>query len=315
MALNQAEKEFFNKLAEEAKAIPQKPLCEMTIEEFREGAKVFQDFVGPGADIDFKDMAIPCEAGHQLKARFYQVDDQVRPLLIFFPGCGYILDLFESNHVAVSKIAKNAGCHAILIQFRLAPEYPFPAAYDDALDATKYIFKHSSYFQADTNKIIVSGFSSGGGLAAAVCHALKGSSDYKIFHQLLMDGFYDFSLSLDSYADFEKEDLLCTPEAIQYLVELCVPDVNQRRDTRWSPYWEKNFHGLPSTTMILPEYSRGRSQNEEYAKRLEGAGVSVNKIVLPGQTHNTAICRKVLTDGDDAAVVAGKALKQVIENV
>jgi len=202
------------------------------------------------------------------------------------------------------------SCSAV--QYRLALEYPFPAAYNDALEATKYMFDHADNFHADKHKIIVGGFSTGGGLAAAVCQALKKSFNYPIFHQLLFDGLYDATLSLRDYDEFDAQDLLLTRDSLKYQLAFYTPNKSQAKDMRCSPYWSDKFHGLPSSTMLLPEYSGIRSQGEAYAKKLKDAGVAINKVIIPGQTHNTPICRKVLSDGEDPAVVAGNALKKVI---
>lgn len=311
--LNLAEQKFFESLAKAMEKTPQKPISEMTIEEFRAAKDPLVKFTGPAADIQYQDIVIPCAQGHELRARYYQYDDKQRPLIIYYPGCGFVSDLFEPNHVAISKIAKTAGCHAIMVQFRLAPEHPFPAAFDDGVESTKYIFDHAKQFNANPSKIIIAGFSSGGSLTASVVQHLKQSSQYKIFHQLLIDGCYDYSFSLNSHLEFDQYDFLLSTDALQYLAKTIITGPEQLTDPRLSAYWSDEFHDLPETTMVLPECSRLRSQGEAYAEKLINAGNRVNKIIISGQTHNTMICREVMSDGDDPAVVAGEAIRKVIE--
>src|SRR3989338_4199978 len=249
MPVNHSEQAFFNQLAEEARNNPPKPLSAMSVEEVRASAKPFQLFADEAADIPFADQQLRCQAGHSLHIRVYKMDQTTRPLIIFFPGNGFMHDLFESNHVALSKIAKESGCHAVLVAFRLAPEHPFPAAVEDAIEAVQSIIARAADFNADLEKVIVGGLSSGANLAAVVCNEARKWPYIHIFHQLLIGGSYDLTRSLHSHEDYEKKDFLCNAEAIDYFLKQYCPQPRQRKQPHCSPYWEKDLSGLPPTTI------------------------------------------------------------------
>lgn len=305
MPVNQAESDFFQQVL--AVAEPDAtPVAEMTIDEFRAGSDVFLQYTGPAADITTHDRTIPCPAGHELKTRVYTYTDEAAPFIIFFPGCGFVLDLFEPNHIGLSRLCKAAKCNAALVQFRLCPETPMLDVIQDGVDAVKYITSHCEEFKTDPNRIVVGGFSSGGCLAASVCNQLRHS--HNIYHQLLLDGCYDQANTVDAFKQYDQQDLLCNADAIDYIFNTCCPDNDLKTNPLCSPYWEQDLSGLPNTTVIIPEYSGVRSHGEAYSDKLIAAGNKVNKIIIPGQTHNTFICRGIMNAGDDPAVVAGQAV-------
>lgn len=281
-----------------------------SINTLRKAVKMFSGFVDEPTNIAFKDRIITASKGHSIRLRYYSQEKTIKPLIIYFPGNAFIHDLFEENHAIISKIAYHSGCHVVMVECRLAPENPYPAPLEDALDAVNFIFEHCQQFYADPKKIILAGFSSGANLAAVVANQYRKNKEKSIFHQFLISGGYDYTNSLHEYDAYALQDKMLDPNSAQESFDAYCQE-SQRKDPQCSPYWEDDLSGLPPTTIMVGEYDGGRSQSEGYAKRLIDAGNTVEKLILPGQTHGTILYRKACSDGKDPAVVAGMKIRQI----
>lgn len=309
MPINPSDVKFFNWLHDITDSTKINTVPDINI--IRSQNKKLNVFVDSPADIEFNDIQIPSRNGNSIRLRYYHSSHESKPLIIYLPGNGFIYDLFEANHSIISKIAKYTGCHAIMIDYRLAPEHPYPAPLEDAIDAINYLFDNLTKFHADKSKIILSGYSSGANLAAVITNQSRNNSKISIYHQLLISGAYDYTNSLHDYDDFGIQDRMLSPDEALFSFNAYCSD-NERTNPTCSPYWETDLSGLPKTTIIVAEYDGGRSQSEGYAKKLIDANNDVTKIVLPGQTHGSILYRKALSDGEDPAIVAAEQIKKIL---
>ncbi|MDP1604473.1 MAG: alpha/beta hydrolase [Legionella sp.] len=304
MPVNKSDLNFFELLAQQ---VPQT----LTLEQMRQAAKGLSQFVGVPAELSFQDGTIQSRNGLPIRYRYYAESDEIKPLVIYFPGTGFIHQMFEENHTIISKIAKQSGCNAVMIDYCLAPENPYPKPLEDAIDAFNYIINNLKKFHADPSKIILAGWSSGANLAAVLTNLSRANPDVSIFHQLLISGGFDYTNSVHEYDDYAIQDKMLDPVAAQFSFD-CYCNESQRADPMCSPYWEPDLSGLPPTTILCGEYDGGRSQTEAYIKKLIQAGNSVNKIIMPGQTHMTILLRKACYDGDDPSEIAAKAICRIL---
>src|SRR6185312_12781405 len=117
MPLNPAERKFFAQIA--AQQDPNAtPLEQLTIDEFRKGIAFIDDYVGEPANISFVDTHVPARDGYQIPIRIY--NDNIgnnSPVMIFYPGCGYVHKLFEINAICCSRIAEASGIKVIVVNF------------------------------------------------------------------------------------------------------------------------------------------------------------------------------------------------------
>ena len=211
-----------------------------------------------------------------------------------------------------SRIAAYADVKVIVPNLRLAPEFPLPKPIDDAYDVFKYIALHPEKFNIDPNKTMIGGFSSGAHAAACVSNLVKNDPKLKILHQILLNGCYDLTCSTHDYDEYEKQEGMLTREVYHYIVSFWGIPTNEFSNPRFSPYHEKEFSHLPVTTILVGEYDGLRNDSEVYYSKLKQHGVNVEKIILPGQTHNTAALRKVMTDGEDPAKTIADIIKRYI---
>ncbi|MGQ3890561.1 alpha/beta hydrolase [Legionella sp. CNM-4043-24] len=305
MPLNESEKKFFERLQQAQQSADGTE--GLDIHAVRRFVRLFDPFVASPAPLPFQDKTIMSSEGHPIRIRHYRADNNMKPVIIFFPGNAFIHDLFEVNHSIISKIAFHAQCHAVMVDYRLAPEHQWPAQVQDALEATRFVFDNIEAFQGDRARIILSGFSSGANLAAIVTNTLRSNPHHRVFYQFLISGAYDYTNSLHEYDAFALEDKMLDPTAARLSFDCYVP-IEKRKDPLCSPYWEEDLSSLPPTTVMVAEFDGGRSQSEGYAKRLIEAGNQVEKLIMPGQTHGTIMYRNICSDGDDPAIVAGNRI-------
>src|SRR3990167_8837376 len=103
MPLNPAEANFFESLAKQAKENPPTPLSEQSLDDFRKGSEFFMAFTGKPSDVSVTNTFVPARDGYQIPLRIYNDDlPENSPVLIMYPGCGYVIDLFEPNAIACS---------------------------------------------------------------------------------------------------------------------------------------------------------------------------------------------------------------------
>lgn len=314
MPVNPSEVKFFEELSKTQQNQPSKPLAELSVAEIRAGADLFRKYVGDAAPISFKNMTIPLRDGYEISVRIYNDHlDYKSPVLIFFPGCGYILDLFETNAVVASRIAFHSGMKVIAANYRLVPEFPLPIPINDGYDIVKYLATHSDEFKIDVSKIFIGGLSSGAHCTAIISNLAQNDNSFTIFHQILLNGSYDLMQSSNEFDEYEKQDKIFFRENLPIFYKLWGVSESNYSNPQYSPYFQKDFSNVPSTTIIVGEYDGLRNDSESYYKKLGENNVSVNKIVLPGQTHNTIIMRDVMTDGTDPTEVIAHVMKSRVQ--
>ena len=313
MALSRAEYEFSLKLGAEAQLNPPKPLLSTSLEEFRANISLFLQHSGAPADVPVIDVDIPMRDGHLAKTRIFNHQlNADQPFLLMYPGCGFICDLFEANAIALSRVARYANVKVIMSQFRLTPEVKFPIPLNDAFDIAKYIVSNAAKFNINPAKMIMGGFSSGACASSIVSKLAYNDPELKILHQLLYNGSYDLLRSSHDYDAYEKEDYMLDPDTFEYIFSRYGLARSDYNNPQYSPYYETDFSQYPKTTFIVSEYDGCRNDTESYYKKLLANNVAVDKIVIPGQTHNNLILRGAMADEDDPAKVIADVIRRYI---
>ena len=313
MSINPSEAQFFDEL-EAAQAQPgAKPLSELSLAEYRAMAALFAGNAGEPAAVSFKEITIAARDGYEVPVRVYHDDlSESTPVLIFFPGCGYQIDLFEVNAIAASRIADYSGMKVMVVNHRLAPEHPMPGSMQDGYDVTQYVATHADEFAVDPQKIMLGGFSSGGNCAAVISCLARKTDSFSIHQQILINAWLDLGRTTPGFKDVEKEDRMITEEGVEFLISNLNLTEADFSNPLINPIIESDLSGLPKTVVVVSEHDGIRADSEGYFKRLVEAGVEAEKIILPGQSHNTLLMRKVLSDGKDPAEVIAKAMKKNI---
>lgn len=229
------------------------------------------------------------------------------PVHVYYHGGGWVLGDLDTHDWVCRKLANTAQCAVVAVDYRMAPEHVFPAAYDDAYAAMQWVIAHAQALKFDTSRVSVGGDSAGGNLAAAVALGAR-DTGIKLCAQILVYPVTDCSMSGDYYGRFTK-DLMLTDETMRWFIDLYVPDKAQRKDWRASPLLASSLKGLPPALVLLAGFDPLHAEGDAYAKRLKAEGVRVIEKLYPGQIHGFVSNAKVLPKANDAIADIAAALK------
>jgi len=229
----------------------------------------------PIEPVSVREIAVPTPDG-DLPATLYTpvgLPEQ-SGLLVFFHGGGWVIGTRASHDNAVRFLAKHAGVRVLSIEYRLAPEFPFPAAAEDALAAFEYAVAKASDLGADPERIAVGGDSAGGNLAAVTSQeALRRGGPLPAF-QLLIYPATDFAQRYRSQ-DLFAENLFLTDEDMKWFQGHYIPEGADLTDPRLSPLRAADVSGLPPALVVTAGFDPLRDEGEAYAEKLREAGVPV----------------------------------------
>ncbi|HEY3812818.1 MAG TPA: alpha/beta hydrolase [Caulobacteraceae bacterium] len=246
-------------------------------------AKIADDDRCAVASVD--DITVPGGAG-LLKARAYTplgAEPSLMPGLVYFHGGGWVAGDLDTHDGVCRRLAAASGAKVIAIDYRRAPEHPFPAAIDDAWAAAVHIAVNARAFGIDPTRIGVAGDSAGAGLAAAVCQIASSGGPW-FACQLLICPILDLAREAPSrleYADGYFLDRASMEKDIAYYLG----EGADVRDPRLSPLLAADLHGLPPAIIHTAEYDPFRDEGEAYAARLRDAGVTVRATRHDGMIH------------------------------
>jgi acetyl esterase len=239
---------------------------------------------------------IPGPAG-TIPARLYVPDasptDEARPLLVYFHGGGWVIGDLETHDSPCRFLAAHSAARVLAVDYRLAPEHPFPAAAEDAFAAYAWASADAGRLGADAARIAVGGDSAGGNLAASVCLRARDEGVTPPAMQLLIYPVTDTGRELPSRQTF-RVGFLLTRRDMAYYEDRYMPAGTDRSDPRVAVLQAGDLAGLPPAYVATAGFDPLRDEGEAYALRLREAGVPVALNRHPGLVHTfvnlTAIC-------------------------
>jgi acetyl esterase len=257
-------------------------------------------------------LSIPSPAG-SIPARVYtpkapQRSNDLAPCLVFFHGGGWVIGDLDSHDVVCRKLADEGALIVISVDYRLAPEHKFPAAVDDAIAATKWISANAKQLGIDPSRLTVGGDSAGGNLAAVVAISARDGSGPDIAGQVLIYPATDFAMTHASHAEPETSILL-THSVIKWFRDHYLNGAADAADWRASPARAATLVGLPPAYVLTAGADPLRDEGNEYAERLQQAGVAVTHRIFPGQFHGFFTMGKLLQQANVAATEIAVWLK------
>jgi acetyl esterase len=232
-----------------------------------------------------EDIKVPGELGPR-QARVYRPDvDGPVPTMAFFHGGGFVVGDVDTHEDHARLICRDAQMVVVSIDYRLAPEDPFPAGFNDCLAATRWVAEHADELGGDPARVVVGGDSAGGNLAAAVALATREAGP-ELAAQLLL---YP-SLHLDDTAEYASrvenaEGYFLTAADMRWFHGHYIRPGTDTDDPRLSPLRAASLEGAPPAVIGVAEYDPLRDEGEAYAKRLADAGVEVRFHRYDGMIH------------------------------
>jgi acetyl esterase/lipase len=231
---------------------------------------------------------IPTEEGHELRVIVYERSDRERPsgALLWIHGGGLIFGRPEQGHALCSRWADELGLLVVSVDYRHAPEHPFPAALDDCYTALRWMHDEAEALGVDPDRVAVGGDSAGGHLAAAVSQMARDRGGPAIRFQLLEYPMLDDRTVLR--ADHENLVFFLWSQAsnrfgwTSYLGH--APGEHEDRPYA-VPARMEDLEGLPPAWVGVGELDLFHDEDVEYARRLQAAGVPCELDVVPGMYH------------------------------
>jgi acetyl esterase len=230
----------------------------------------------PLTGVRTRDLDIPTD-GDPLPARLYEPVNLPAgsPLLIYFHGGGWVIGSIETHDSTCRYLARNAQVRVLSVDYRLAPEHPFPAAADDAFTAFRFAARDAEALGVDPSAIAVGGDSAGGNLAASVCLQALNKGPRPVF-QLLFYPTTD-ATSRRRSRDLFADGFFLTDDDMTWFLDHYCPDVDTRSDPKLSVLLADDLRGLPPAYVATAGFDPQRDEGNAYADRLREAGVPVVK--------------------------------------
>jgi acetyl esterase len=224
-----------------------------------------------------------------LPLRIYRrLDDQRRlaPVTLFFHGGGWVAGGPETHDGLCRRLCQASGSRVVLVDYRLAPEHPFPAALDDCAAALDWTARHGPAAGLDPTRLAVAGDSVGAGLAAAVCAMARRTGGPDIRLQVLICPILDPGASETRLSARGGDGAFITRRMFQRdLVHYLGGSGATADDPRISPLRAPDFEGLPPALIETAEFDPFRVEGQAYANALAAAGTSARVRVHPGMIH------------------------------
>ena len=222
--------------------------------------------------------------GGPIPLRLYRPGEAVLPAFVFFHGGGWVVGDLDTHDVVCRQIARETGSVVIAVDYRLAPEHPFPAAADDAWSATTWVAAHADDLKIDRRRIAVGGDSAGGGLAAVVALMARDSRKLRLALQVLVYPVMDLRAGSSSYTTY-ADGYLLTRTAMLWYIRQYAPTSEAIHDWRASPLMAPWVHSVAPALIVAAELDPLVDEGDAYARRLRGARVPVDYHVVSGMVH------------------------------
>jgi acetyl esterase len=205
--------------------------------------------------------------------------------VVYFHGGGFVIGDLETHDPLCRQIAARLGAVVCAVDYRRAPEHPFPAAPDDALAASRWFMARAPKLGADLDRLFVMGDSAGGTLATVTTIALRDQQRPRLRGQILIYPITDHvDAGWPSYASF-ADGYGLTRDAMRWFLRHYAADPADATDPRICPLRMPNLRGLPKAFVVSAEFDVLRDEGERYAERLREDGVDVTLARAEGMHH------------------------------
>jgi acetyl esterase len=233
------------------------------------------------------------------------------PVLVYFHGGGWVIGDLDTHDTLCRQLALQSGCAVVAVDYRLAPEHRFPAAFDDGLAATRWVQARASDLGVDRARLAVGGDSAGGNLAAAVAIALRDVGDVPVRFQLLIYPATDQRRGWPSHTT-NGQGYLLTTETMDYFHDHYLPDPAMDLDWRASPLLHPDLSQLPPAFVLTAGYDPLRDEALQYSHRLSQAGNRCAHVLFERQIHGFITMGKVIDEANSAVAICASELKRAL---
>ena len=209
-------------------------------------------------------------------------------VLLFFHGGGWVTESVETYNRVCARMAQSTGCIVASVEYRLAPEYRFPTAFEDCYAAAKTLYTNHSILKIHPDQITIMGDSAGGNLTAAVCLKARDTGDFTPKRQILIyPALYNCYTEESPYPSVQENgtDYLLTSVKMEDYLKLYESSPADRLNPYFAPLMTKDFSRLPRTLILTAQFDPLRDEGEDYGKKLLDAGNDVEIYRIDGAFH------------------------------
>lgn len=292
---------------------PQVPLHMLTPAQARlayeAGADVLE--VAPPKLARVESFTLPARDGYDLPVRLYAPSDERLPVLVYFHGGGFTIGSIATHDVLCRTLSHLAHCAVVSVNYRLAPDYQFPVAHDDAWDSVQWLAKEGVGLGLDASCLAVGGDSAGGTLAAA-CALQARDSGLALALQLLFYPGCAAHADAPSHTTFARGFLL-EDTHIRYFFSHYLRTEADREDWRFAPLNAHDVDGLASAWFGLAECDPLIDEGVLYADKLRAAGVPVDLEIYRGVVHEFIKMGRAIPQARQAHADAARALRAAFQ--
>lgn len=295
MGLDDASRAFARRLFESGA----KPIERRTAAEARDAGVAVLSILPPGPEMQRCDDQMAGVPGAQdVPVRVLVPRADPLGVIVYLHGGGWVTGGLDQSDSLGRHLAERTGCTVVVVDYRLAPEHPYPCGLDDAWTATCWAASYKASLSCSEAPLFVVGDSAGANLAAVVALRSRDRGGPRIALQVLVYPVTDCDLNRPSYRDPDNQ-LLLTRAGMRWFWDQYAPR-EARRDAELSPLRATDLQGLPPAVVLTAEHDPLRDEGELYAKRLAKADVHVVFQRCVGQMHGFFSLPGILPGCDDA---------------
>lgn len=279
-----------NKFIEKLSNSDSKPLYEMEITEARNFLADIQRASKIDIDTIVFNEYIETNPG-KVELQFVRPtgsENEILPVILYVHGGGWILGDSETHGALIKNLANCTHSCVVFVNYSRSPEAQYPQPLDEIYAALEYIYEHAKTFNIDPYKISLAGDSAGGNMAAATCIRAKKQNGPKIAFQLLLYPVTDASMKTESYKLFKNGPWL-TKKAMEWFWDAYLSDKKERENNIYVSLNNadiSDLENLPPALIITAENDVLRDEGEEYARKLDEAGVDVISVRINNTHHD-----------------------------
>lgn len=251
--------------------------------------------------------------GGRLAIRLYRASAApAAPCLVFYHGGGWTIGDLDTHDILCRDLCRQAGCAVAAVDYRLAPESPFPAAVEDAVAAYRWLRDAAVGLGLDPSRLAVGGDSAGGNLAAVTSLLLRDARETLPRFQLLIYPATDMRALAPSHLA-NGQGYLLTADTVAYFRKQYTPEEAQWSDWRASPLLHPDLSGLPPALMLTAGFDPLRDEGRQYADALSSAGTPCQYVCFERQIHGFVPMGKALDEANTAVTLCALALRRALQ--
>jgi acetyl esterase len=256
------------------------PLTQLTPDEARARVTAGAALCAPGPELrDVRDVEVPVGAA-VVPGRLYRPDGGTpRATVVYLHGGGWVTGDLDYSDPLCRHLAADAGCEVLSVDYRLAPEHPFPTPFEDAYGALLW----AAAELAEGRPLVVAGDSAGGALAAACALRARDEDGPRLAGQLLLYPVLDADFTRPSY--ILNQGMILGPAEMGWFWDHYLPDAGARAPAYARPLQAPDVAGLPPTALVVADLDPLRDEGLAYAARLTESSVPVRLRHVPGLVH------------------------------